>query len=102
MMLVALLLVAQPSDPPSVHYTAPENAKTAKLEEYSFDKWEVGETVYVASDEVNLRKIANATADKVGTLAMGTAVKIKAVTAEAVQINDRVDRWYEIESEKAS
>lgn len=98
----ALLLAVPPADPPSVHYTAPENAKTAKLEEYDFDKWEVGQSVFVASDEVNLRKTANATADKVGTLAMGTAVTIKTIGGGAVQINDRVDRWYEIEAGKMS
>ncbi len=65
------------------------------------EPWPVGQRLFVAGHEVNLRAAASTDAPVVRELDLGAPVVVKALLADDVEVGGRTDRWYAVEVEGA-
>jgi hypothetical protein len=96
-LLLSLLLSQAPDADTVLEYSVPlsDTAATPAPESFEVTAFDVGQTVYLGVDEVNLRASAAADAAVVRTLMLGTPVKV--VTAGArVRVGEYVNTWYQV------
>ncbi len=89
-MLISLLLVSQLT-------LATDTA--IRVDFLPAEPWAVGQRLFVAGHEVNLRAAASTDAPVVRELDLGTPVTITAVLADGVEVGGREGRWYAVEVE---
>lgn len=63
------------------------------------EPWPVGQRLFVAGHEVNLRAAASTDAPVVRELDLGTPVRVAALLAEQAEVGGRAGRWYAVEIE---
>jgi hypothetical protein len=93
--LVALGLVAAPARPPSIELVY--HGSGDDPEPYSVSQPEPGAILGLAVDGTNLRASASTTAEVLAALPLGARVKVRAPGAALSRIDQRFDRWHEVE-----
>ena len=70
-----------------------------KVDYHPTEPWPVGQKLYVAGPEGNLRAAASTDAPVVTELDLGTPVIVQSVMSADVDVGGRTDRWYAIKAE---
>jgi hypothetical protein len=79
------------------------NVTFAASEAKSFSgEFQVGQTVYVFGDKVNIRQSASANSPVVGQAKIGQALVVKEKSSATFQVDGFEDYWYKVSSPKAS
>lgn len=91
-MLIPLILLAQlaAADQPGI-----------RVDYLPAEPWPMGQRLFVAGHEVNLRAAASTDAPVVRELDLGTPVVVKALLADQVEVGGRMGRWYAVGVEGA-
>ena len=75
-----------------------EHGSEANADAYRQTTWKTGDQAFLAVDDGNLRKTADAGGEVVRTLPLGTPLTVTDASAERTKIGLRVDRWYGVEA----
>jgi hypothetical protein len=90
---MAMLLLSLGAAPPSLSYRGSGEVN----EQYLVTQHDVGVELGLAVDGVNLRGEPRVSAEAVASLPLGAAVKVLGAGAALVRVDQRVDRWYQVE-----